>query len=182
MTLTEDRYLELVLDDPSCPVELVDGVPREKPPMTWEHGHTFRLLSHVLYAQLDPSEYEVVINSGRVRRSARNYFVPDVYVAPMEYVRRTFTEPGAVEVYREPLPLVVEVWSRSTGRYDVTAKANEYKRRGDQEIWLIHPYERTLTAWRLQPDGSYAETVYRGGTVQPVALPGVAVNLDTLFE
>jgi Uma2 family endonuclease len=100
----------------------------------------------------------------------------------MEYVRRTFTEPGAVEVYREPLPLVVEVWSRSTGRYDVSTKLDEYKRRGDSEIWLIHPYEHTLTAWRLGPDGGYSETVYRDGTVQPASLRDVSIDLGRLFD
>jgi len=77
---------------------------------------------------------------------------------------------------------VVEVWSPSTGDYDVDAKLPEYHRRGDQEIWRIHPYERMLTAWRRQPDGSYTETVYTGGVVHPLAFPVVAIDLDTLFD
>jgi Uma2 family endonuclease len=84
-------------------------------------------------------------------------------------------------VYTEPLPLVVEVWSPSTGRYDVDRNVPEYQRRGDLEIWRIHPLERTLTAWRRQPDGSYAETVYRSGTVEPVALSAVVIDLEALF-
>ena len=62
---------------------------------------------------------------------------------------------------------MVEIWSRTTGDYDydITAKLPSYRERGDAEIWLIHPYERTLTAWRRQPDGSYAEETYRGGVV-----------------
>ena len=79
------------------------------------------------------------------------------------------------------MPLVVEVWSPSTGDYDVETKLQEYQRRGDLEIWRIHPYEQTLTAWRRQPDGSYTETLYRGGRVQPVALPNVTIDLDDLF-
>lgn len=60
-------------------------------------------------------------------------------------------------------------------------KLPEYQRRGDLEIWRIHPSERTLTAWRREPDGSYAESLYRGGTVHPVALPGVSIDLEALF-
>jgi Uma2 family endonuclease len=86
-----------------------------------------------------------------------------------------------LEVYEDPLPLVVEVWSPSTGDYDVESKLVEYQRRGDLEIWLIHPYDHTLTAWRRQPDGSYAETRYDGGAVQPAALPDVTIDLDSLF-
>ena len=90
--------------------------------------------------------------------------------------------PGVLEVYAGPLPLVVEVWSPSTGDYDVEEKFPEYQRRGDEEIWCIHPYERTLHDWWRQPDGTYAETVFTGGKVQPVALPGVTVDLDALFR
>jgi Uma2 family endonuclease len=85
-------------------------------------------------------------------------------------------------IFSEPLPLVVEVWSPSTGGYDVDAKLPIYQRRGDLEIWRIHPFERTLTAWRRQPDGSYEETIYRGGIVEPVALPGVSIDLEALFD
>jgi Uma2 family endonuclease len=44
-----------------------------------------------------------------------------------------------LELYVEPLPLVVEVWSPSTGQYDVDEKLPEYQRRGDLEIWRFHP-------------------------------------------
>lgn len=182
MPVTEERYLQLVLEDPDGKWELIDGCPRKKPAMTWEHNHTARELTFILNLQLGRSQYEVVHDSGRVRRSERNYFVPDICVVPMEMVGRLFTEPGMVESYSEPLPLVVEVWSRSTGDYDVTEKLDEYKRRGDEEIWLIHPYERTLTAWHRQPDGSYVESHYRGGLVQPIALPNVTIELDRLLK
>ena len=87
-----------------------------------------------------------------------------------------------LEVYDQPLPLVVEVWSRSTGDYDVEEKLAVYQQRGDLEIWRIHPYERTLTAWRRQPDGSYDETIHREGVVSPTALPGVEIDLAALFD
>jgi Uma2 family endonuclease len=77
---------------------------------------------------------------------------------------------------------VVEVWSPSTGDYDVDAKLPVYQQRGDLEIWRIHPYERTLTAWRRQPNGSYQETIHREGVVKPAALPGVAIDLGPLFD
>ena len=87
-----------------------------------------------------------------------------------------------LEAYDAPLPLVIEVCCPSTGDYDVDTKLGEYQRRGDLEIWRIHPFDRTLTAWRRQPDGSYTESQYAGGTVQPVALPNVTIDLDTLFD
>jgi Uma2 family endonuclease len=182
MVMTEQQYRAFVLDHPGEPWELVCGELRQKPPMTWEHGHTSRELLFMLRAQLDRGTYEVVLNGGRVRRSADRYYIPDVYVVPMEQVRRLFPDPGMLEAYPEPLPLVVEVWSPSTGAYDVASKLPEYQQRGDAEIWLIHPYERTLTAWRRQPDGRYVEQSYAGGVVPAASLPGVAIDLDRLFE
>jgi Uma2 family endonuclease len=78
--------------------------------------------------------------------------------------------------------LVVEVWSPSTGHYDVATKLKGYRERGDTEIWFIHPYERTLTAWRRQPDGSYVEETHRGGVVAVASLPGVVIDLDVLLD
>jgi Uma2 family endonuclease len=182
MPVSEKRYIQLALEDPEGNWELVDGCPRKKPFMTWEHGHTARKLTHMLNVQLNLDEWEVVHDSGKVRRNERNYFQPDVCVVPMELIRRTFTRPGMFEAYSEALPLVVEVWSKSTGEYDVTDKLGDYKRRGDFEIWLLHPYEHTLRAWRRQPDGSYVEEVYRGGKVQPRFLPNVTIDLDRLWE
>ena len=39
----------------------------------------------------------------------------------------------------------------------------------------------TLTAWRRQPDGSYLETLYTRGTVPVESLPGVTIELESLF-
>jgi len=119
---------------------------------------------------------------GHVRRTSENYYIPDVFVIPTELVRPLLERRDVLEAYDDPLPLVVEVWSPSTGDYDVDSKLPEYQRRGDLEIWRVHPFDRTLIAWRREPDGSYAESHYAGGTVQPVALPNVTIDLDTLFD
>jgi Uma2 family endonuclease len=150
--------------------------------MTVEHNYIARRLGARLRQQLDEREFDVSVNMGQVRRSAESYYIPDVLVIPKELVRPLRGRRDMLEAYGVPLPLVVEVWSPSTGDYDVDAKIPEYQRRGDLEIWRIHPFDRTLTAWRRQPDGSYAEVHYTGGTVQPQALPDVTIDLDTLFD
>lgn len=181
MTLTEAEYRQLVLESVDAHWELHHGRLREKPPMTWEHNEVARALRHELERQLPWHEYRVVQDQGRVRRSSRSYYIPDLYVVPMALARRLFHAPGMLEAYPEPLPLVVEVWSPSTGAYDVEEKLKGYQARGDAEVWLIHPYERTLTAWQRQADGSYTRAFFTGGTVPPAALPGVTVDLARIF-
>ena len=180
MPVSEKTYKRLALEDPNQ-WELYCGVLVRKPGMTAKHNDVASDLHVQLSQQLDRNQFRVRVNMGHVRRSSESYYIPDVYVIPAELVRQQLGL-RRLEVYGPPLPLVVEIWSPSTGDYDVNTKLGEYQRRGDLEIWRIHPYERTLTAWRRQPDGSYAETTYTGGVVQPVALPNVTIDLDTLFE
>ena len=181
MAVSEVAFRQIALEEPDARWELHCGSLRHKPGMTAEHNDlALRLAAHLLQ-QLDRDEFRVRQNSGHVRRAADRYYIPDVFVVPttVELAQRGTQR---LEVYEAPLPLVVEVWSPSTRDYDVETKLVEYQRRGDLEIWRIHPYDRTLTAWRRQPDGGYARAVYTGGVVvHPVALPGVAVDLDLLF-
>jgi Uma2 family endonuclease len=182
MPVGEETYERVALEDPEGRWELHCGRLQRKPDMSFEHSHIARLLGYRLQSQLSFDLYEVAVDHSRLRRAEASFFIPDVMVIPAELVadgRRTGAQ--RLEVYSQPLPLVVEVWSPSTGTYDVNVKLEEYQRRGDLEIWRIHPYEKTLTAWRRQPDGSYVETIHRGGVVHLRALPEVRVDLDELF-
>ncbi len=180
--ISGETYERLALAEPDRKWELRDGYLREKPGMTFAHNWLEIKLGYMLMSQLDWSIYQVRTDSGRVRRPDATYFIPDVFVIPTAFTIPLRDKPAALEVYDQPLPLVVEVWSRSTGDYDVEKKLTVYQQRGDLEIWRIHPYERTLTAWRRLPDGSYEETIHREGIVRPTALPGVEIDLAALFD
>ncbi|MGI8550772.1 MAG: Uma2 family endonuclease [Dehalococcoidia bacterium] len=181
--ITEQTYEEIAMREPDEQWELHRGELRSKPTdMTFEHNQGARTLGFCLQSQLGMRDYIVSINLGRASRPVTTYYIPDIMVIPQALTAHFRERPRTLEAYRNPLPLVVEVWSPSTGYYDVDEKLPEYQRRGDLEIWRIHPYERTLIAWRRQPDGSYSESLYRGGTIQPVVLPGAKVDLDALFD
>jgi Uma2 family endonuclease len=178
--MSEQEYQELVFRDGDHIWELWDGVLVEKPTMSMRHDNFASYLGNQLMNQLDQNEYRVNVNGGKTRYTARNYLVPDVVVIPAAYQMPFEEDPRAFNAFNEPLPLVVEIWSRTTGPYDVEAKLPVYRERGDLEIWYLHPYNRTLTVWRHQPDGSYAEDHYTGGIVPVTSLPGVAVDLAAL--
>jgi Uma2 family endonuclease len=181
MVTTAEEYERIALEDPDGRWELVDGYLRQKPTMTTQHNRVQYRLGVQLTLQLDPAQFEWRLDNSRAARRPRSFYIPDLFVVPVEWVERKLGEPPRLEVYDEPLPLVVEVWSPSTGGYDIDTKIPMYRRRGDQEIWRIHPFEQTLITWRRQPDGSYTETFHTGGTIEPVALPGVVINIDQLF-
>jgi Uma2 family endonuclease len=182
MPVSEATYGRVALEDPGGGWELVCGRLRSKPAMTTEHAGVIYALDRQLMLQLDPNQYVIRANGGRLHISSGTYYVPDLFVLPRVYERRLRERPGTFEVYDEPMPLVAEVWSPSTGDYDVEQKLRDYQLRGDAEIWRIHPYDKTLTAWRRRADGGYDEAVYNSGSVQPVALLGVSIEIERLFD
>jgi len=180
--VSEEEYRRLALGDGGHAWELHRGRLREKPGMSVEHGDLLTEVLHVLRRQLDRNEYRLRANHARLRRSPEHYYIPDVTVVPTALERALRRRPGTLDAYDQPMPLVVEIWSPSTGDYDLAEKLPEYQRRGDREIWRLHPYERTLRVWRRRLDGAYDETTYTGGVVRPAALAGVEIDLDALFE
>lgn len=180
-TISEQEYRELALNDGDHLWELWDGVLVEKPPMSMRHDNVATYLGVALATQLDRDEYRVNINGGKTRYTARNYYIPDVVVIPATYQYPFDHDLQAFNAYADPLPFVAEVWSPSTGNYDIAAKLPVYQQRGDREIWYLHPYEHPLTAWRKQPNGMYAEEHYTGGIVPVLSLPGVTIDLDALL-
>jgi Uma2 family endonuclease len=182
MPVTEKTFEALVLEDPEGRWELFRGRLREKPPMSFAHNQASSHLVRQLVTQLDPSRYQVRQNAGHVRARSGDTYIPDVAVIPVRLMTQFRNDPARLEIYDDPLPFVAEIWSPSTGSYDVDTKLPAYRERGDEEIWRLHPFERSLRIWRRQPDGGYAEQQVMGGIVRLHALPDVAIALDELFQ
>jgi Uma2 family endonuclease len=179
--MSEAEYRRFALSDRQGQWELVDGRAREQPPMSIGHGRHVSSLGFLFQQQLDPGEFQVGFSHTRLRTPTGRYFVPDLVVVPVGYETALGRDEASLDAFAEPMPLVVEIWSPSTGAYDVDTKVPDYRARGDLEIWRLHPRDRTLTTWVRQPDGGYAETSYTGGIVRPTFLPGVAIDLAALF-
>lgn len=182
MVLRQETYEQVALDDPASQWELHCGVLRRKPGMTFEHNQVARVLGYRLQSQLPMNRFVVSVNTGRARHGEHSAFIPDVMVIPVELMPKFASHPGGLESYSDPLPLVVEVWSPSTGEYDVETKFPVYRAHGHAEIWRIHPYERVATIWRRRADGSYDESRLIEGDLVPVALPGVRIPFAELFR
>jgi Uma2 family endonuclease len=178
--LSEQEYRELALEEEDRSWELWDGVLVEKPWMSAQHNAVAFYLGVALANQLDDRVYRITVNGDRAQVSSRSFFIPDVMVIPVIY--QASLDPNDLGAYADPLPLVVEVWSPTTGRYDIEAKLPAYRQRGDLEIWFIYHDEGAVTVWRKQPDGTYADTRYTAGIVPVASLPGVTIDLDALLS
>ncbi len=113
--VSEQEYLRLALNDLGGRWELYQGELRGKPSMSVEHHDFMFELGYLLRLQLDRSNYRLRVDALRFRRLSGDYFIRDVAVVPAELGRRQRSDPGRLESYAEPLPLVVEVWSPPTG-------------------------------------------------------------------
>ena len=149
--------------------------------MTFSHNRFARRLTRALNALL-PEPFEVLTNAGHLVLPNGDSYIPDVAVLTPAAAAKFERDGRQFERYEDPLPFVVEVWSPSTGFYDVDAKIPGYRARGDAEIWRVQPYDRRVTVWRRRADGAYDETIHLGGTIEISSLPGVVVDLDRLFE
>lgn len=178
--VTENEFRELALGEQHW--ELWSGVPQEKPGMSVAHDNIAFKLGFLLQSQLDWDVFQINVNGGKVRVDGSSYFIPDVVVIPVAIQAALEGGPRAFNAISSPVPLVVEVWSPSTGPYDFARKLDAYRERGDQEIWYIHPYERTQTVWRRRDDMGYDESRFEGGTVLVSSLPGVVIDLDDLLS
>ncbi len=181
MPVTEATYRQLAEEDFENGWELVCGRLRKKPGMTLRHNSIAQVLTFVLQRQIPLDAYRVSHNQARLRLPGGTQYIPDVVVVPVDVMARHFDESG-VESYAEPLPLVVEVWSPSTGEYDIETKLLEYQARGDLEIWRVDPRDHSITSWVRSAPGSYTTRRYLSGSARPAALPGVIVPLSELFQ
>ena len=181
MTVAERTYAAIALEDPDVQWELHKGFLREKPGVSAEHSRLYGELTYLVRRQIDPTEHIVKPNGPRVRSPDGDIYIPDLVVIPTPLERSKRHRKGELETYDDPLPLVVEVWSPSTGRRDLIDKIPAFQARGDSEIWRLHPFEQTLTRWIRQPEGSYVEEERSSGVVELAFLPGVRIDLDELF-
>src|SRR5262245_33265382 len=105
--ISNEEYERLALAEPQRKWELLGGILREKPPMTFEHNQVALNAGHLLLLQLDRAVYRVRIDAGRVHRPGATFFIPDVYVFPLAHAALLRNRPDVLEVYDKPLPLVV---------------------------------------------------------------------------
>lgn len=181
MGVSPATYEQVALEDSDVTWEYVCGRLREKPGMTQEHNSVAGVLTFLIQSQLSLRSYRALSNASRLRVGTGNSYVPDVIVIPSG-LAKTKSGSRKLETYDEALPFVAEGWSPSTGAYDIDTKLPDYLARGDEVVWRVHPYEKTVRAWTRQPDGAYLESEHTGGVVAIASLPGVTIDLAELFS
>ena len=116
-----------------------------------------------------------------VRLDQYNVYAPDVWWVRQEHV------PGrdALRFYGPP-DVAVEVRSPSTWRYDIGTKKRVYEALGLPELWLVDTKADVVLVYRRStPESSTFDVeleLGRGDALTSPQLPGLAIDLDALFD
>ncbi len=162
-------------------VELILGkVFRMSPAPSSKHQHAVSVLHGTIYQYLKgkpcrvfPAPFDVILPLQKVKN---NVVQPDVTVICNPAI---ITEKGC-----DGVPdLVMEIVSKSSVTRDLHEKYKLYEQAGVKEYWIVHPQDRTLVIFKLNPEGMYqpSKPLTNGDIATSQILPGLAVDLDELF-
>ena len=153
-----------------------------------DDGHRHELLDGALLVTPSPgTAHQVCV--GALFQLLRGHRRPGhvVLVAPFDYVisDATVLEPDVLVARRDDLTeanlpatplLVVEVLSRSTRRFDATAKRAAYQEAGVPAYWMVDPDGPSVTVLELV-EGRYQEVAVVAGEESFTASTPFAVDL-----
>ena len=78
---------------------------------------------------------------------------------------------------------VIEVLSPSTAAKDQIQKLAAYERAGVREVWLVHPTDHVVSAYRVDPQGGYGKPVIHEtvGTLEPGLFADLLIDWGLVF-
>jgi Uma2 family endonuclease len=140
-----------------------------------------QIIIHRLAVLLDP----LIVASGLgqvieapldVYLDDRNVLQPDVLV--LLHDRLDVLGPANIEAAPS---LAIEVLSPSTSRRDQGIKRDLYARFGVPEYWIVDPVSHAVTICSAPRDGRYSQEATVFDTADSATIPGLSVDLTTLF-
>lgn len=157
-------------------LELIDGDVIEMAPIGSRHASQVNRLNWMLNQRLNRAGLAIIAPQNPVVLG--DYSEPEPDIAVLRW-RDDFYEsahPGPNDVL-----LMIEV-SDSTVKADRQIKAPLYAQHGIPEYWLVDITARQLEVYREPLEGQYQQiTKHQAGTVSPVTLSEVVIDLAALF-
>jgi Uma2 family endonuclease len=127
-------------------VEFIDGELKEKPLVQWAHGRLQILIGNWFGAHED--DWGVIVAAGiRTKVSSSRVRLPDIVVVTAG------PQPGMLV---EPPLIVIEILSPDDTYTETERRAQDYRRMGIENIWLIDPESWTARVCR---EDAWVETM-----------------------
>ncbi|MEI6214826.1 MAG: Uma2 family endonuclease [Desulfuromonadales bacterium] len=167
--------------------EIIDGVPYAMSPAPGsKHQQIQAGLIAQLYVQLKgrqcqvygaPFDVRLCENKDQQDDEVESVVQPDVVVV---CDRNKVDERGC----NGAPDVVLEILSPTTSKYDLSDKRYLYERHGVEELWFIHPIDKTAMIFYLQKNGRYESPVVYGSdaTVSLKSVSEVKIDLGSVFD
>lgn len=138
-------------DDDGNRYELLDGLLLVTSGPSPAHQSVAMNLSPILWNAVRPRGLGKVFAPGAVAYPPFTHLLPDLLVVPSRF--------GADAAWPEITEhwLAVEIFSRSSRRYDRDFKRDAYLALGVREVWLVDSFAGTIEVCREQGSGRLAE-------------------------
>jgi Uma2 family endonuclease len=112
-----------------------------------------------------------------LRIRSRKFREPDLLLV------RSAADPRRQNRYWQGADLVLEVVSPDKPERDLVEKRGDYAEAGVPEYWIANPQTETILVLWLEGDSYVEHGVFgRGSTATSVLLPGLAVDVDAVFD
>ncbi|MGA2738814.1 MAG: Uma2 family endonuclease [Bryobacteraceae bacterium] len=163
--------------------EIVHGESRIMPPPNRKHVDLIDELLSILLGQIDRRGYRVTSSGAGlcVERIPLTYRIPDLMVFRAEAYRRDRETAGNDPYIRAVPELIVECLSPSNRKGSVQGLLADYAHIGVPEVWLLDPEPPRFTSYRYESGMLRQWLETESGSVTPLFLPNVAVDLAALW-
>ncbi|MEM9482680.1 MAG: Uma2 family endonuclease [Cyanobacteria bacterium P01_F01_bin.116] len=155
-------------------VELVNGQIVDMAPELPIHRATYR--RGVKYLEALLGNKAVVFSAAPVTLPNDGEPEPDIAIVRPPESKYDLQHPGPADIY-----WLIEV-SNSTLAYDLGEKANLYAQNNIPDYWVVDITAKQLWVHRQPNEGIYtAVEKFRSGTLTPVTMPAIKVQIERLF-
>lgn len=155
-----------VLSNDGNRYELIDGTLYSMSSPTGEHQEIVGEVYFQLRDYLKNKQCKVYLSPFDVKINKKDIVQPDLFIL---CDRRELQ--GTDNKYLEgPPDLVIEVWSESTGRYDLMGKRRKYQSAGVREYWVIMDVG-FVYVYLPDDNGIYYETMYYSRNGKEIEIP-----------
>lgn len=146
--------------------ELINGNLYEMGGISIFHNNIVMRLSMLLYSVLKEAEWQITIESFKVRTPEGNYFYPDIAVCYPE-VQKYFSD--------KPI-LIIEALSDTTRKFNLTDKFIQYQKIPTLQYYLcVEPEQQVVIFYHMQDDGEWMTETFTKDE-QEIALPKLNIS------
>jgi Uma2 family endonuclease len=158
--------------------DLIDGVIYMASPENTDADSLFLWLVTVLELYVEARKLGRVFGSRvALRLDEKNAPEPDI-----SFVRKSrlaLVKRGGIE---GAVDLAIEIVSPDSVERDYQKKFWQYQRAGVAEYWIVDEMLRTVTAYRLSPNGAYEAVLLKNGVLHSRAVTGFWIRPEWLWR